>query len=482
VSDFATRPAQRARSAASSRAALDLTRVVLGDDSPIHVTFPDGSTHGPSDAAMRITIRSTDAFAHMLRAPGELGLARAYVSGAIDVEGDIGVAITLQERIENTGLAPLRPGLALVRAVGIDALRNPPPPPPEEIAQGHRTGFRRHSKKRDASSISHHYDVSNDFYRLVLGPSMTYSCAAFSSEHDSLELAQQNKYELVCRKLGLQPGMRLLDVGCGWGSMVIHAAKHHGVRAVGVTISREQYEYARHAVIDAGLEHMVEIRLQDYRDIADGPFDAISSIGMFEHVGLSQLEEYFVRLKSLLREEGRLLNHQIGRPPGNIRFGRERTDLNPRGFVQRYVFPDGELHEVGDLAHSMQTVGFEVRHIESLREHYARTLRFWGDNLDDQWTRAATMVGEGRARVWKLYMAGSAVLFDANLLQIHQVLAVNVSPTGSSSMPLRPVWDHRLTAPGDQRDDASSVDTERANAHDAGAHVVIDLRDPTSTV
>lgn len=453
---------------------------MLGDDTQIHVTFPDGSTYGPPDAALRVTVRSTDAFVHLLRAPGELGLARAYVSGAIDVEGDIGVAISLQERIENTGLAPVRPGLALVRAVGLDLVRNPPPPPPEEMRVGRRTPFNRHSKKRDASSISHHYDVSNEFYRLVLGPSMTYSCAAFSSDDDSLEQAQQNKYELVCRKLGLGPGTRLLDVGCGWGSMVIHAAKYHGVQAVGVTISRQQYEHARQAVIDAGLEHAVEIRLQDYREISDGPFDAISSIGMLEHVGLSQLEEYFRRLKALLREEGRLLNHQIGWPPGNRRFGRERTDLNPRGFVQRYVFPDGELHEIGNLAHSMQALGFEVRHVESLREHYARTLRLWGANLDDQWTRAATIVGEGRVRVWKLYMGGSAVLFDTNRLQVHQVLAVNVNadaPTARSAMPWRPDWDHRLTTPG-----TPLARHQGTNGSHADEHVVIDLRDPTSTV
>ena len=468
MSDFATSRARRIRPATAIRAARDLARVVLGDDPPICILFPDGSSLGPVDAAMRVTVRSTDAFAHMLRAPGELGLARAYVSGAIDVDGDIGLAIDLQERIENAGL-PVRPALAMVRAVGLDVLRNPPPPPPEEIRAGGRMSFRRHTKSRDAASISHHYDVSNEFYRLVLGPSMTYSCAAFSSDDDTLEQAQQNKYELVCRKLGLAPGMRLLDVGCGWGGMVVHAAKYHGVRAVGVTISSAQYEHARSAVAAAGLEHAVEIRLQDYRDIADGPFDAISSIGMFEHVGLRQLEVYFRGLKSLLRPEGRLLNHQIGWPPGNRRFGRERTDLNPRGFVQRYVFPDGELHEIGNLAHSMQTTGFEVRHIETLREHYARTLRFWGANLDADWASAVTMVGEGRARVWKLYMAGSAVLFDTNRLQVHQVLAVNVvERTGRAAMPWRPDWDHRLNTPG--------------GSNRADAPAAIELREPTSTV
>ena len=466
ISDFMTRPAQRARTADTSRAARGLFAAILGDDSPVQVTFPDGSVLGSSSAAMRVIVHSNDAFAHMLRAPGELGLARAYISGALDVEGDIGAAVALQTRLESTNLLS-RHVLSLARALGTDLVRNPPSLPPEEIGATHRNPLSRHSKARDAASISHHYDVSNDFYRLVLGPSMTYSCAVFGSDRDTLEQAQQNKYELVCRKLALEPGMRLLDVGCGWGGMVMHAALHHGVKAVGVTISNHQYEFARAAVDAAGLADRVEIRLQDYRDIADGPYDAISSIGMFEHVGLKQLEVYFGRLQSLLCDEGRLLNHQIGRPPGNVRFGRERADLNPRGFVHRYVFPDGELLEVGDLTHAMQKLGFEVRHVESLREHYERTLTFWGANLDANWTRAAMLVSEGRARVWKLYMAGSAVLFRSNELQVHQVLAVKVNTTtGRSAMPWRPGWDTELHRPGMRAE---------------GAPVVIDLRDPTTT-
>ena len=458
MSDFATRPAQRARVADTSRAARALFQAVLGDDAPVHMTFPDGSTFGPINAPMRIIVRSNDAFAHMLRAPGELGLARAYISGALDVEGDIGAAIALQERIEGANLFS-RHVLTLARAMGIDLVRNPPPLPPEEIVGGHRNPLTRHTQARDASSISHHYDVSNDFYRLVLGTSMTYSCAAFTTDHETLEQAQQNKYELVCRKLALAPGMRLLDVGCGWGGMVMHAARHHGVHAVGVTISRQQHDYARAAVEAAGLSRLVQIRMQDYRDIADGPYDAISSIGMFEHVGQRQLEAYFRRLRALLRDEGRLLNHQIGRPSrSNRRFGRDHTDVNPRGFVHRYVFPDGELHEVGDLAHAMQELGFEVRHVESLREHYERTLACWGANLDAGWSRASAMVGEGRARVWKLYMAGSAALFASNQLQVHQILAVNVNAaTARSAMPWRPTWDTHLNAPGFDPDRGPTV-------------------------
>jgi cyclopropane-fatty-acyl-phospholipid synthase len=429
------------------RAARDLFAAVLGADSPVRVTLPGGSVVGPADAALVVHVRSIEALAHLVRAPGELGLARAYVSGAVDIEGDIGLAVALRDRVRSASVVN-RHAAELVAALGPDLVRNPPPRPPEEI-HGHRNPLTRHSKRRDAASISHHYDVSNDFYRHVLGSSMTYSCAVFGDDTDSLEQAQQNKVELVCRKLALEPGMRLLDVGCGWGAMAIHAAKHHRVRVVGVTISRPQYEHARTAARSAGVDELVEIRLQDYRDIADGPFDAISSIGMFEHVGLARSAEYFGRLRDLLRDEGRLLNHQIGRPPtGNKRLGRERTAVDPRGFVHRYVFPDGELLEVGQLVNAMQEAGFEVRHLESLREHYARTLAAWEANLDARWAEAAALVGEGRARVWKLYMAASAVMFRTNRLQVHQVLGVRTPPSGRSAMPWRTDWDVDLRVPG----------------------------------
>jgi cyclopropane-fatty-acyl-phospholipid synthase len=435
------------RTAAAGRAAAGLVRTLLGDDAPIHVTFPDGTTAGPDDAALHVRVRDLDAFAHLVRAPGELGLARAYVSGAIDVEGDLSVAVTVRDRVREA--RPWHRDVArLIAALGPDLVRKPPPVPPEEI-EGHRNPLTRHTKRRDKASISHHYDVSNEFYRIVLGPSMTYSCAAFGDDADRLEQAQQNKVELVSRKLALAPGMRLLDVGCGWGTMVMHAARHFGVHAVGVTISEAQCSYARDAVRAAGLGHLVQIRLQDYRDIDDGPYDAISSIGMFEHVGLARTAEYFGRLRSLLRPEGRLLNHQIGRPPsGNARFGKERTAVDPKGFIHRYVFPDGELLEVGTLVHAMQEAGFEVRHMESLREHYARTLDAWGANLDARWADAVALVGEGRARVWKLYMAASAVMFRTNRLQVHQVLGVNTPASGGSAMPWRPAWDAALAHPG----------------------------------
>jgi cyclopropane-fatty-acyl-phospholipid synthase len=277
--------------------------------------------------------------------------------------------------------------------------------------------------------------VSNEFYELVLGPSMTYSCAVFRDPSETLEQAQANKYELICRKLGLRPGMRLLDIGCGWGAMVLHAARHHGVEAVGVTISQNQVEYAKKRIAEAGLTDRVDIRLQDYRDVDDGPFDAISSIGMFEHVGLSRLGSYFDQIVRLLRPGGRVLNHAISRTATT-----EPRRIGRRGFIGRYVFPDGELHEVGTVISALQDRGLEVRHMENLREHYALTLRRWVANLEANWDEAVAETSEGRARVWRLYMAASAVMFEENRIHVDQVLAVKAPDDGRSSVPLRPDW------------------------------------------
>jgi cyclopropane-fatty-acyl-phospholipid synthase len=405
---------------------------ILGGDLPVAVEAYDGSRTGPPDAATTVIIRNPDAIRRVVTSPGELGIARAYVAGDVDIRGEIWGLMDLRDMVPT-----MRFSFGAVRRMvdelgGWRQIHRVDPPPEEAHLHG-----RRHSQPRDAAAISHHYDVSNAFYRLVLGPSMTYSCAAFRTPDDSLEQAQANKYELICRKLGLAPGMRLLDVGCGWGGMAMHAAEHHGVRAVGVTISGRQAELAEKRVGEAGLSDQVEIRLQDYRDITDGPYDAISSIGMFEHVGKARLAEYFERLRGLLRPQGRLLNHGISRRAG------ERPQLPRRSFANRYVFPDGELHEVGSVITTMQAAGFEVRHEESLREHYGLTLRRWVANLEANWDAAVEETTEGRARVWRLYMAGAAVNFERGGNQLHQVLAVpdEGSPT-TSGMPLRP--DFRL--------------------------------------
>jgi cyclopropane-fatty-acyl-phospholipid synthase len=403
----------------------DLVAGVLGPDLPVAIRAYDGSAAGPPDAPAAIVVRTPDALRRIVTAPGELGFGRAYVAGDLDVEGDLFAALELRHHLPSLTLRRDQ-WLRIAKLVGASGLR-PIPPPPEEA----RLRGRRHSKARDAAAIAHHYDVSNDFYRIVLGPTLTYSCAVWESPEVGLDAAQTAKYELICRKLRLEPGMRLLDVGCGWGGMVLHAAREHGVRAVGVTVSQRQAELAEKRVVEAGLRDRVEIRLQDYRDVTDGPYDAISSIGMFEHVGLAHLETYFATLFRLLEPGGRLLNHGISRPAGS-----KRTRFHRRGFIDRYVFPDGELHEVGSVVSAIQRQGFEVRHLESLREHYALTLRAWTANLEADWDRAVALAGIGRARVWHPYIAACAVGFEDGITQIHQVLAVKPD-CGTSGFALR---------------------------------------------
>jgi cyclopropane-fatty-acyl-phospholipid synthase len=405
-----------------------LIESVLGSNLPVAVRGYDGSVLGPPDAPATLVLRSRNALRRIVTAPGELGFARAYVSGDLDVEGDIYAVLNLRDRLPDVRLT-LAQLLAAAREVGLRNLRRLPPPPEEARLHG-----RRHTMARDRAAVSHHYDVSNDFYRLVLGPSLTYSCAVFTAADTTLEQAQENKYELVSRKLGLRQDMRLLDVGCGWGGMVLHAAARHGVRAVGVTVADRQVDLASKRVANAGLVEQVQVRNQDYRLIDDGPYDAISSIGMFEHVGESRLTEYFQHLFDLLEPGGRLLNHGISRPPG------EDAKFSRNSFIDHYVFPDGELHEIGRVVSIMQQAGFEVRHVESLREHYAKTLRHWVSNLESRWDEAVELVGLARARVWRLYMAGSALNFEASRTQIHQVLGVKPSG-GRAQMPLRPDWE-----------------------------------------
>ena len=428
-----------------------VTEEFLGGDSDVRFSDWRGRRWGPETAPVHVRFNNLDALKHFVRHPGELGFGRAYVSGAMDIEGDIWALLELRRNLGGIHFGPSQVR-ALVAEVGLANLRTAPPVPAEEIDVGSR--FKAHSRRRDKKAIGHHYDVSNEFYRMVLGPSLTYSCAVFQDPSDTLEQAQANKYELICRKLGLQPGMRLLDVGCGWGGMAIHAAANYGVEVVGITISDNQAELARKRVVEAGLAGQVDIRLQDYRDIGDGLFDAISSIGMFEHVGLAHLRQYFEILHSLLTPSGRLLNHQIGRTPGSRSrlTRREPTAIDRNGFIHRYVFPDGELHEIGDVIGAMQRTGFEARHMETLREHYALTLRRWVENLEANWNAAVSEVGEGRARVWRLYMAATSVNFAIGSTQVHQVLGVK-TPTegpamGRSGLPLRCGWEYDLARAG----------------------------------
>ncbi|MDQ4058168.1 MAG: cyclopropane-fatty-acyl-phospholipid synthase family protein [Actinomycetota bacterium] len=401
---------------------------LLGGDLPIDIQCWDGSRIGPPSTDAHIVLNSPNALRRLLYSPNELGFGRAYVSGELDIRGDIFSALELRERlvgVQRELRLDRATRAALIRAArSTGALGLPLRRPSEEA----RLSGRLHSLRRDRAAIAHHYDVSNAFYRLVLGSTMTYSCAVFAEPTATLEEAQTAKHDLVARKLGLESGMRVLDVGCGWGGFLVHAASTYGVSGVGITLSEAQADVAEKRIAEAGLADKVEIRVQDYRDVRDGPFDAISSIGMFEHVGLARLNDYFANLHGLLSSQGRLLNHAISRPPGPPGF-------NKRSFVSRYVFPDGELHEVGSVVSAMQTHGFEVRDVESLREHYALTLRAWVTNLEDNFEEAVALVGQPRARIWRLYMAGAAVNFEDGGINVHQVLGVKPGPRGASGMP-----------------------------------------------
>jgi cyclopropane-fatty-acyl-phospholipid synthase len=381
---------------------------------PAAVRFWDGSELGPGErgsASDTIVIGNRRGLTYAVMRPDQLGIGRGWVSGDIDLEGDLyrvmaagaklyGFDFTVREKLE-----------ALRIAARLGAIRIPPPEPPSVEA---RVGGRLHSLRRDREAIQHHYDVSNDFYRMILGPTMVYSCAYFDAPGDSLEDAQIRKLDVICRKLRLQPGDRMLDIGCGWGSLMIHAAANYGVRVVGVTLSEEQAAFARRRVVEAGLSDQCEVRIQDYREVADGPYDKIVSVGMFEHVGSSQLERYMKTVTDLGTPGGLALHHGICRV--------HEEDESPNTFIQRYVFPDGELHKVATVIAAAEKAGQEIRDLESMREHYALTLRHWVANLAENRDAAVAEVGVERERVWRLYMTASALAFERGDVSIHQLL------------------------------------------------------------
>ena len=412
---------------------------LVGGNLSIRITAYDGSSAGPVDAEYGLNLKNSRGTTYLVTAPGDLGLARAYVSGDLELigahPGDPYEALrALAADLEFKRPSPLT--LANVaRSLGIEHFKPIAPPPQEALPRWRRfaEGLR-HSKSRDAEVIHHHYDVSNTFYEWVLGPSMTYTCAVYPDLEASLETAQENKYRLIFDKLRLKPGDRLLDIGCGWGGMVRYAASRR-VKALGVTLSAEQAEWAQKKIVDEGLSDLAEVRFSDYRDVTESDFDAVSSIGLTEHIGVHNYPAYFSFIRDKLRVGGMMLNHCITRPDNfkNARAG---------SFIDRYVFPDGELTGSGKIISKIQDIGgLEVLHEENLRPHYAMTLRDWNRNLVEHWDEAVEEVTEGTARLWGLYMAGCRIGFERNIVQLHHVLATKLDDYGQSDLPLRPWWD-----------------------------------------
>jgi cyclopropane-fatty-acyl-phospholipid synthase len=406
-----------------------------------------------------VVLRDPAVVGHLLHEPNDLGLGRAWVAGQLDVEGDLEKVVGLRRSFYGVSLTArdrLLAARTAVRIAGPTVLRRPSPLECEIAISG-----RRHSQRRDSQAVRHHYDVPDAFYRQVLGPSMVYSCAYFESPEDCLEAAQERKLELICRKLRLRPGDCLLDIGCGWGSLIVHAATHHGVDAVGVTLSPSQAAVARRRVEQAGLGDACEIRVADYRDLSDGGFDAVASVGMYEHVAGSDYGAYARTVAGLLAPGGRFLNHGIA----HIKPGPDHD----RTFMRRFVFPDAELKPVTQILRALEESGLELRDVESLREHYVLTLRRWLANLAANREGAIRAGGRERERVWRLYMTGAADAFRTGEITVFQSLVVR--PGADHRLPLTRSW-LASVPPGLRADEAGAV--TRANGAQSGAPAFAD--------
>lgn len=378
---------------------------------PFTLRFWDGSELPATDGdGPAFTVRSPRAIAHALRAPGQLGIGRAYVAGELAVD-DLDAVMQLLDTWTPPALDGRARARLMVAAARACGLTRPPASPASELTPRGT----RHSRERDARAVRHHYDVSNDFFELFLGPTMTYSCAAFSRGAQTLDEAQEAKLEMVCAKLGLREGERVLDVGCGWGAFALHAAARHGVHVTGITLSPAQAERARERVAQAGLSDRIDIRLADYRELVAEPFDAIASIGMVEHVGEAQIDVYATRLAELLKPGGRLLNHGIARL--------RHTDAEAGDFSERYVFPDAEPLHLSRVLLALERAGFVTQHIEGMTADYAETLRHWAQRLDTHLEQATRLAGEERIRVWRLYLRAARNGFLSGFTGIYQVRA-----------------------------------------------------------
>lgn len=416
-----TAPSGRGAAPALAR----LAEPLFGGELPVRLRAWDGSEAGPAGAPV-VVLRHRRALRRLLWSPGELGLAQAYVAGELDVEGDLAEGFRRVWQVARSrGLAGGRPDLraALLTAARYGVLG----PRPQAPASQARLQGRLHSLLRDRAAISHHYDLSNEFYALLLDPSMAYSCGYWTSEEPSYGLAdaQRDKLDLIARKLDVRPGTRHLDVGCGWGSLSLHLAEHYGARVLGVTISREQKAFIDARVAERGLQDRVEIRLQDYREVPEAGFDSATSIEMGEHVGAENYPLFAQLFHDRLREGGRVLVQQMSR--------RDRPGGGP--FIESYIAPDMHMRPVGETVGLLEEAGLEVRDVHALREHYARTVWAWYETFEANWDRAVALVGEEVARVWRLYLVGGGLVFEEGRMGVDQVLAVKRSPSGASGMP-----------------------------------------------
>jgi cyclopropane-fatty-acyl-phospholipid synthase len=387
---------------------------IVGGDFPVGLRAWDGSCAGPSDGPV-VVLRNRRALRRLLWQPDELGLARAYVTGDLDVEGDLADGLRRVWAFARERARPVHLDLrdrvgALGAAIRLGVLG----PAPRSPASEARVHGRRHSRARDRAVIAHHYDLSNDFYALVLDESMAYSCAYFARGDESLADAQRAKFELVCSKLELRPGMHLLDVGCGWGSLSIHAARHHGVRVTGITLSREQLEVACKRAADLGVGELVDFRLLDYRDLRDEGYDAAASLEMGEHVGAEHYPAFVTTVHRVLQPGSPFLVQQMSRASG----------ASPGGgpFIEAYIAPDMHMRPLGETVGLLEEGGFEVRSVQAMREHYVRTGEAWLANLESRWAEVIATVGEEVARVWRLYLVGGGLAFEERRMGVDQIL------------------------------------------------------------